>query len=220
MIERRTLVVIAMLLLMMGCRENTPEQVRQKQEDAAARGREKFEEELVQRKLTWYVYSGQSGGGFNQQTGLPEQSISPMTSNGSDVTADFVRAHNDAILRYMSENGTVPGSFRPWEAQLFNQSVQFNLHAADVQQLKQGGLPVTSPGGQYALVLQSSAISITTPDGQKQVGAPAGATASSVDILFGPSGSDLAFTRWPGSQPVYAALDLRDGRWLVIRHGR
>lgn len=225
MIERRNVIVIAMLLLMVGCRQDSPEAVRQKQQGAAARGREKFEEELVQKKLTWYVYGGQSAGGFNQQTGLPEQVVSTMNSQGSDLTPDYVRAHNDAILQYMSQNGTVPGSFKPWEPQLYNPSVYFNLHASDVQQLKSTGQPVKSPDGQYTLIVQSVngkiSVSIITPEGQREVGAPAGVTVASADVLFGPSGSDLAFTRWPGTpQPIYAALDLRDGRWLAVQNGR
>src|SRR5579863_10737590 len=97
-------VVMAMLLLMAGCtNKDAPEIVRQKQQDAAARGREKFSEELVQKNLTWYVYGNDPYTGFHRQTGLPEQQIT--SGPNEPYTADFARAHNDAILQYISQNG-------------------------------------------------------------------------------------------------------------------
>lgn len=227
------LVVIALMLALAGCGPDAPTMIRQKQSEAAGRGREKFSEELVQKNLTWYVLDNQNFSGFNRQTGLPEQLI---TGGGvvDPYTTDFVRGHNEAILKYIADNGPVPGSFKAWEPQLYHQSAYFDMRQDEhPQTLRIGGPPVKSPDGQYALTLQSSGASgalitrspfqvvVFTPAAQHQTASPAGVTQASADVLFGPPGSDLAFTRWPAAgKPVYAALDLRDGRWLVVQTGQ
>jgi len=57
---------------------------------------------------------------------------------------------------------------------------------------------------------------------QNETAIPAGASEPTAEVLFGPIGSDLAFTRWPtnAGEPIYAAIDLRDGRWLVVQRGQ
>src|SRR5579864_9443383 len=200
-----------LLLSVLGCAHNpTPAEVHQKQEVAASRGREQFSEELAQKNVAWYVYGSEPFTGFNRQAGLPEQKI------GMDDAMDmsgYVRGHNESILQYMSGNGPVPGSFKAWEPQLYNQAIYFAMHQSEAQPLRIGGARLTSPGGQYTVLIKSSganafALMIFTPTGQKDLSAPAGAQVASGELIFGPSGSDLAFTRWPATpQPIYAAVD-------------
>jgi hypothetical protein len=225
-----TLLVMTLLLALVGCQHDTPEAIHQKQAEAAGRGRDKFSEELVQKNLTWYVPAGSNFTGFDRNSGLPEQLI---TGSGvvDPYTADFIRGHNDAILQYIATNGPVPGSFKPWEAQLYHQAAYFDMHQDEQpQKLRAGGAPVKSPDGRYTLVLQPSGgtgslitrspfeLVTITATGQHAAAPPVGASEASADVLFGPSGSDLAFTRWTAAgHPVYGALDLRDGRWLVVQ---
>jgi hypothetical protein len=203
-----------------GCAHKpTPEEIKAKSEQAAGNGRSRFYEELSQRNVTWYV-PGQTSTGFNAETGLPEQPVSTLPPDMRG--ADFVKAHNDAVLEYMRDNGPIPGSFFPWENDLFHQASFWTARGDQQPQTLRPGQPVTSPGGQYTLTLQGSGtpqILVQSDAGQKQSPAPAGASEPTADVLFGPSGSDLAFTRWPGGEPVYAAMNLRDGHWVVVQHG-
>ena len=226
------LVLMTFLLALPGCKHDTPEEVHQKQLDAVARGRDQFSQELVQKNVSWYVPAGGSFTGFDANTGLPEQLIS---SSGivDPFSADFVRGHNDAILQYISANGPVPGSFKAWEPQLFHQGAYFDMHRDEVQKLSRGAAPVKSADGQYTLVIVPSGgsgslitqsafeVSVLTPGSQRSTSPPAGVSSDSAEVLFGPSGSDVAFTRWPGSgQPVYAAMNLRTGQWLAVQTGQ
>jgi len=226
------LIALLILAVAAGCAHDTPAEIRQKSEAAAARGRDKFREELVQKNVTWYVYGGKPFNGFDRETGLPEQSV---TSNLDDpVNQDFARGHNEAIVDYMSHNGPVPGSFKPWENNLYHQSIYFDLHKDEQPQQLRVGVPIKSLDGQYSLVLQRSGASkspitqspyqvmVFSPAGQNETTTPAGASEPTAEVLFGPGGSDLAFTRWPttAGEPIYAALNLRDGRWLVVQRGQ
>ena len=229
-----SLIVIGLVLCVAaaGCAaHDSPAEVRQKSEQAAARGQDKFNEELVTKSVTWYVGGGQPFSGFDAQSGLPEQAMS--TGLADPFSADFVRGHNAAILKYMAQNGPVPGSFKPWENNLYHQAVYFDLHKDEQPQRMRLGIPIKSLDGQYTLVLQRSGASkspitqspfqlmVFSPAGQNETTIPAGASEPAAEVLFGPNGSDLAFTRWPASagEPIYGALDLRDGRWLVVQRG-
>jgi hypothetical protein len=227
------MVGVALLLSLAGCGHDTPAEVHQKQEAAADRGRAKFSEELAQKNLTWYVTAGGNFTGFDRNTGLPEQLVT-STGTVEPYSADFIRGHNDAILNYIASNGPVPGSFKPWENQLYHQAIYFDMHRDQrPQQLRVGGAPARSDDGQYTLLLQPSGatgnqitnsafqLSVLTAAGEHATGPPAGISEPAAEVLFGPAGSDLAFTRWPSAgQPIYAALDLRDGRWLVVQSGQ
>jgi hypothetical protein len=230
--EPKLLISIACLLLVSaGCAHQvTPEEIRAKSDQAAARGRDKFGEELVQKNVTWYVVNGQSFTGFDRNSGLPEQLMGSGT--GDALNSEFARGHNEAVLEYIANNGIVPGSFKPWENNLFHQAVYFDLHADQKPATLRPGVTVTSPGGDYTLLLQKSGtgggstsgyqVVVSDLSGQHQTAPPAGASEASGEVLFGPGGSDLAFTRWPsaGGEPVYGAMNLRDGRWLVVQRGR
>lgn len=229
-----TIVLAGLVSCLAGCTPKPDPQVvaRQRSEQAAARGREKFNDELVQKNVTWYVGPGQSFSGFDANTGLPEQAITA----GVDETAspDFVRAHNEAVLKYMAQNGPVPGSFKAFENNIDHQAIYFDLHKDEQPQALRTGVPLRSPGGDYTLVVQRSGASLSPitqspyqlivlgPTGRKETAVPAGASEPNAEVLFAPAGSDLAFTRWPsnGGQTIYAALDLRDGRWLVVQRGQ
>jgi hypothetical protein len=226
------LVLMAFMLVLPGCRHDTPEEIHQRQTDAVSRGRDRFSEELVQRDVTWYVPAGSNFTGFDAGTGLPQQFIN---SSGivDPFSADFIRGHNDAILQYIAANGPVPGSFKAWEPQLFHQAVYFEMHKDEIQKVASGSPPVKSPDGQYTLVIVPSGgsgslitrspveLSVLTAGEQHSTAPPAGVTQASADVLFGPNGSDLAFTRWPGAgQPIYAALNLRRAQWLVVQSGQ
>jgi hypothetical protein len=227
------LLLMSLLLVLPGCRHDSPEEIHQKQMDAASRGRDRFSEELVQKNVTWYVPAGSNFTGFDANTGLPEQLIS-STGLVDPFNSEFIRGHNDAILQYISVNGPVPGSFKPWVAQLYHQPAYFDLHKDESpQKLSAGAPPVKSPDGQYTLVIVPSGgsgnlitrtpyeLSVLTASGQHSAPPPAGVSEPSAEVLFGPNGSDLAFTRWPGAgQPIYAALNLRTGQWLVVQSGQ
>jgi hypothetical protein len=232
MIKRLYLTAI-FLSLTAGCaHEPTVQEVHQKQEAAADRGRAKFSDELVAGNVAWYVTNSGALTGFNRQTGLPEQLIGATTDE--PMIDDFVKAHNDAILNYITQSGPIPGSFKGYVNQLDHQAIYFDTHQSDgVQTLKLGGESLHSPDGAYALSLRASGATlaqittagsqlvITGPGGEHQSPAPSGTAGGTADVLFAPAGSNLAFTRWPGSgQPIYAALDLRNGRWLVVQNGR
>lgn len=228
----QTSVAIGIVLLLAGCtgQPDPAARMRQQQDQAIARGKRAFSEELAQHNLTWYVYGDQTFTGFDRNTGLPEQIVSAGVVDPVDSV--FAKAHNDQILEYMARNGPPPGSFKQWEPQLFNQAEYFTRQSRTEPpvQLRVGGPPVKSPDGRYTLVLQwadSSTALITRPgpqllivtaQGQHETSAPAGGTDTSAEILFTRENPDLAFTRWlREGKPTYAALDLRAGRWLVIR---
>jgi hypothetical protein len=232
--ESKLLIGITVLLgIASGCAHQvTPEEIHAKSEQSAANGRDKFHEEMVQKNVTWYVYGGQPFTGFNRATGLPEQLISSGPAEFQN--ADFAKGHNDAILSYMATDGLVPGSFTPWENDLYHQASFFETHSDQKPMSLKAGQPVTSPGGKYTLSIERSGassspitqsayqLSVHGPDGAHQSATPAGASEPTAEVLFGPNGSDIAFTRWPstGGQPVYAAVNLRDGRYLVVQHGQ
>jgi len=77
-------------------------------------------------------------------------------------------------------------------------------------------------GGSGSLITRSAfELSVLTAGAQHSTSPPAGVTQATADVLFGPSDSDLAFTRWPGAgQPIYAALNLRRAQWLVVQSGQ
>jgi len=210
-----------------GCAHKvTPEEIQAKAEKSANNGRSKFYEEMAQHNVVWYVYGGERFSGFNVQTGLPEVNLSSLPADMQ--SADFAKAHNDAILEYIQTNGSVPGSFLPWQSDLFHQAAFWSQHAQESQTVKLDA-PVTSPGGVYSLTLQKGGngqgayqLSVNGPTANITSSSPPGATEPSVDVVFGPTSSDLLFTRWPssGGQPVYAAMNLRDGKWLVVQQGQ
>ena len=226
-------VQIAILLtLAAGCaHEPTVQEVAQKHDAAADHGRRKFSDELVQGNVAWYVTSSAALTGFNAQTGLPEQLIGATPDE--PMIDDFVKAHNGAVLNYIGQSGAIPGSFKAYVNQITHQATYFEMHQGDKPQtLKIGGAPVQSPDGSYGLSLRASGATsaqITTgssqlvvagPGGEHQSPAPAGASGGTAEVLFAAAGSNLAFTRWPGGgQPIYAALDLRNGRWLAVQNG-
>ncbi|HEY8750659.1 MAG TPA: hypothetical protein VIM11_21925 [Tepidisphaeraceae bacterium] len=208
---------IALLTIVVtGCaHQTTPEEARAKSEQSIASGRDKFYEELVQKNVTWYVTGGQKSTGFNRETGLPEQTVS--------ADAEFVKSHNGAIRSYIAANGPVPGSFLPWESSLFDQAGYFKAHSDEQPaQLKEGNAINST---QYTLSIaragKGSQLIVEGPGGKHQVAAPAGASEPTADVLFGPGGSDLAFTRWPGAggEAVYAAVNLRNGTYVVVQRG-
>jgi hypothetical protein len=221
-----------LLSLAVGCtHQPTVQEISQKHETAAEHGRQKFSDELVAGNAAWYVTSAAALKGLNVETGLPEQLVS--SSADEPMVDDFVKGHNDAILNYMAQNGPIPGSFKRYENDLAHQAAYFEAHQVEKPDtLKIGGSPVSSPDGMYSLSLRASgrtSATITTssvqlvvsgPGGEHQSPAPAGATGNSADVLFGETGSNLAFTKWSGGgQAIYAAIDLRNGRWLVVQNG-
>ena len=223
----------AALIVAGGCAHKPDPAVVERQKESAAvdSAKQAFSEELAQGKLAWYVTGTAAPAGFDRQTGLPTRLI----PGGADpVQAAYARSHNDAILQYMQQYGPPPGSLRQWEPQILNQQAYFEQQARQQppQLLKLGGPPVRSPGGDYTLVLQNGAASasargaagrapgilVFTADAESHVPLPAGVSDASADVLFGPAGSNLAFTRWPaGSPTIYAALDLRSGHWLLVQ---
>jgi hypothetical protein len=222
----RTMLPVAILTLGMcagGCAHKvTPEEIRAKSQQLAGNGRSRFYEELAERNVTWYVSGAPTSAGFNAETGLPEQPVSSLPAGMQ--SSEFVKAHNDAVLEYIRDNGPIPGSFLPWENDLFHQAAYWSAHADQLPQALRPGQPVSSPGGQYTLTLQDSGgaqILIQSESGQKRSAAPAGAAEPTADVIFGPPGSDLAYTRWPagGGESIYAAMNLRDGRWIVVQRG-
>jgi len=217
--------IVSLGFCVAGCAHKvTPEEIKAKAEQSANSGRSKFYEELAERKVVWYVYGGERYTGFNVQTGLPEVNLSSLPANMQ--TTEFAKAHNDAILEYIQNNASVPGSFLPWLSDLFHQA-GFWARQQDVQTVKLDA-PVTAPGGDYTLTLQRAGsaqgalqLVVKSQAGEVRASSPSGATEPSVDFEFGPTGSDLLFTRWPtGSEPVYAAMNLRDGKWLVVQQGQ
>jgi hypothetical protein len=230
---KRFLQTAILLSLAAGCaHQPTVQEVSQKHEAAADHGRAKFSDELVQGNVAWYVTNGGALTGFNVETGLPEQLIGATADE--PMIDDFVKAHNDAILNYVVQNGAIPGSFKGYVNQLEHQAAYFDMHQSEKPQtLKISGEPVTSPDGTYTLTLRASGATsaqITTgvsqlviagPNGEHQSPAPVGAAGGSAEVLFASAGSNLAFTRWAGNgQAIYAAIDLRNGRWLVVQNGR
>ena len=227
---KRFFTTAILLTLAVGCtHQPTVQEVAQKHQDAAEHGRNKFSDELVQGNVTWYVTSTRSLSGLNANTGLPEQLVTP--SADEPLLDDFVKGHNDAILNYISQNGVIPGSFKRYENDLGDLAAYFDAHQVErPATLKIGAGSISTPDGSSSLSLRSSgrttaAIStsnvqlvVSGSGGEHQAPAPAGATGDSVDILFGPTGSNLAFTKWGGN--IYAALDLRSGRWLVVQNGK
>jgi len=222
----KLLIAIVFGVCAAGCAHNTtPEEIQAQAQQASNNGKSRFYEELAQRNVVWYVSGGQPSPGFNAQTGLPEVMVSSLPANMQGP--EFVKAHNDAILQYIQANASIPGSFLPWESDLFHQaSFWARQGALDPQTLKPDSQVMS---GDYTLTLQKagggqSAFQLVAqgPSGQTRAASPAGATEPSVDVVFGPSGSDLLFTRWPtgGGNPVYAAMNLRDGKWLVVQQGQ
>ena len=227
----RILPTAIMLLCVVGCaHQPTAQEVQQTRDAAVTRGRARFNDELVRGNVTWYVTNGADLTGFNAATGLPEQLVSASTDE--PMIEDLVKGHNQAVLDYLHSNGAVPGSFKPFVNQLQHQSTYFEMHQNEgVQTIKIGGDAAHSPGGIFTVTLRASGatgalittagpqIVVSGPDGDHQSPAPAGANGSSADVLFAPAGSNLAFTRWAaGAAPIYAALDLKNGRWLVAQH--
>jgi hypothetical protein len=224
--SKRMMAIALGLGLAAGCAHQvTPEEARAKTEQAMASGRDKFYEELAQKNVTWYVLGGQTSTGYNRQTGLPEQMI--PSGGGETQNAGYVKSHNDAILNYISTNGPIPGSFGAYESSLFDQAGYFKSHSDEQPLQLKDGNPITSPDGQYTLSIgrpggaTATQLMVEGPDGRHQVALPAGASEPSAEVLFGPAGSDLAFTRWPGAggELVYAALNFRNGKYLVVQRG-
>jgi len=214
--------IVSLGLCACGCAHKvTQAEIEAKAAQTANNGRSRFYEELAQRNVVWYG----SGSGFNVETGLPEVAVSSLPADMQ--SAEFVRAHNDAILDYIRTNAALPGSFLPWENDLTHQAAFWGRQGTDQPQTVKLDAPVMF--GEYTLALQKSGagqsafqFNVQGPSGQTHSPSPAGATEPSVDVVFGPSGSDLLFTRWPagGGEPVYAAMNLRDGKWLVVQQGQ
>jgi hypothetical protein len=203
----------------------TQEEIQAKAAQSANNGRSRFYEELAQRNVVWYASGGGSSSGFNAETGLPEVPVSSLPAGMQ--SADFVKAHNDAVLDYIRTNGSIPGSFLAWENDIFHQSSFWARQSnQEAQTLK---LDSQVMSADYTLTLQKAGtgasafqLVVQGPSGQTRAQSPAGATEPSVDVVFGPTGSDLLFTRWSagGGQVIYAAMNLRDGKWLAVQQGQ
>ena len=226
---KRFLQTAVLLSLAIGCtHQPTVQEVAQKHEAAADHGRAKFSHELVQGNVTWYVTSVRSLAGLNEETGLPEQLITPTADE--PMVDDFVKGHNEAIVNYISQNGAIPGSFKRYEDALDHQSAYFEAHQVErPATLKIGEGSISTPDGLYSLALRNSGrttaqistssvqLVVSGSGAEHQAPAPSGASGDSIEVLFGPTGSNLAFTKWGGG--IYAALDLRNGRWLAVQNG-
>lgn len=192
-------------------------------------GREAFTQELVQNDVKVYVLPDAPFTGFDRETGQPEQRLTER----SPTQAAFARGHNDALHEYIKEYGPTPGSRKEWEKELFHQVDYFAERSRTEPPLvlQIGAGPIRSSDGKYTLVMQwpragtagtrpVPQVLVFTADAERAVAPPTGVDAQRAEVFFGPTGSDLAFTRWPTSlakPPVYAALDLRSGNWLVVQ---
>jgi len=209
-----------------GCAHNpTPEEIKAKSEQAAGDGRSRFYEELSQRNVTWYV-PGQTSTGFNAETGLPEQPVSTLNRRKCGAP-DFVKAHNDAILEYMRDNGPIPRLVLSVGNDLFH-TRRRSGPPTETGSPKPSARPARdlAPGGQYTLTFQISVRAAANPGaiGRRPEAIPRSLGCDRADgrgALSAPAGADLAYTRWPtgGGEPIYAAMNLRDGRWIVVQHG-